>query len=126
MNNLLNLCIVAAVFCITACTDPTAIGGDIINGTQLPISFRDDLPFRIVTEPAEVNTLTIGISLSELGVPLGCIESPFTGTRNARIGMQIVERFDQLDLSTSVVDSIVLILPLLTTYQVGDTLYSLR
>ncbi len=120
MNNLLYLCIVALLVCVSACTEPTPIGGDIVDGTQLPIAFRDDSPFVLITEPDTVTTLTTSISLTEVGVPVGCISSPFSGTRNARVGMQIVERSDQLDLSNSVVDSIVLILPLVTSAQVGD------
>ncbi len=121
MNNFFNLCIVTVVLCITACTDSTPIGGDIIDGTQLPISYREDISFSIATDTAISTELTTGIAISEIGVPVGCVSSPYTGSRNARIGMQILERADELDLTTAVVDSIILILPLQPDYQVGDT-----
>jgi len=116
----LHFCLCIAVILITACTDPTVIGGELINGT-LPISYRDDLTIEMTTLLAENNSLSTGIQVTEEGVAVGCMTSAYTGELSSRIGMQIVERDIQLDLTNATVDSVVLSLPLDTVFQLGDT-----
>lgn len=122
MNKFLFFSFFAALALLASCTDPTAIGGDLLDGSQLPISYRDDIPVRLTTALAENNSLSTGIQDTEQGVAVGCINSAYTGDLNSRVGMEIVERQDFLDLSSSTVDSIVLILPMATPFQIGDTL----
>jgi len=121
MNKILSLFILAATFMVAACTDPTVIGGDLLEGNQLPVNYRDDISVKLTTQRAENNSLSTGVQDTEEGVAFGCIKSPYTGDLNSRIGMQIVERGSPLDLSLATVDSIVLVLPMDPIFQLGDT-----
>ncbi|MFK8057842.1 MAG: DUF4270 family protein [Saprospiraceae bacterium] len=121
MNKIILFSFLAIASFLAACTDATVIGGELVEGSQLPINYQDDTPIKLFTLPAKNTELTNGIQDAESGLPLGCIKSAYTGDLNSRVGMQIVERDSLLDLTTATIDSIVLILPLDTFLQIGDT-----
>lgn len=122
MNKFLSLFSLAVALVVASCTDPTIIGGDLLEENQLPLTYSDDFPVTLTTLRAVNSSLTTDIQESEEGVAFGCMKSPYTGDLQSRVGMQIVERNTiPLDLSLATVDSIVLILPMDPVFQLGDT-----
>ena len=104
-----------------ACTDTTVVGGDLLDGTQLPLLFTDSLEVELITRRSDT-TQTSALQTRGQGVAIGCMEDPFTGKTSSRFGFQIVEKDRKLNPdSLTQVDSIVLVLPILPAYQIGDT-----
>jgi len=121
MNKIITFLLFFAVVGQYACTDPTVIGGGLVDSSQLAISYRDDISIEMRTIEAVNNSISTRIQDTEGIVPIGCIRSAYTGDLNARVGLQVVEREEQVDLSSATIDSIVLVLPLDTSFQIGDT-----
>lgn len=105
-----------------ACTDPTTIGGELVEGGVLPVEFDARFPVGIATVRADTSIAAISSSTTgNLG--LGCLDDPLLGTSRAEFGFQVVPRDSVLpDPSSIRFDSLVLELPLDPGLQLGDTL----
>ncbi len=108
-----------------ACTDPTVIGGELVDGTQLPLNYTDSLPITLTTRAADSSRVNFATITTVGFAPVGCLLSPNTGTTSARLGIELVERGTRrLETLGNVIDSAVLVLPLASARQIGDTLAS--
>ncbi len=109
-----------AALALVSCTDATVIGGELVDGTQLPVTITDTvaLEFRSVS----TKQFLASRFLNDASVPVGCLETDATGRLNSRLGIELVESVNpRLSLDAITIDSIVLILPVLPAVQVGDT-----
>lgn len=116
---LLGCALVGAAALLARCTDPTVIGGELLEGNQLPVAFTDTLPVRFSTElldPSQASTFDV----TAAPFPVGCIDDPLLGTLRASVGLQLLERDSGLTLLGTVVDSIVLVLPVDTAARLGE------
>lgn len=118
------LCAAAALIALAAglvrCTDSTTIGGDLLDGNQLPVLVTDSVPVRLTTERARASFAT-EISLAQLSVPVGCYDDPLLGATRATVGFELVERTRAVVPFSVTFDSVVLVLPL-STAAFADTL----
>ena len=112
----------AVALCCAACTDTTVIGADLVDGGQLPVSYTDSLDVTLTTRVADSNLVNFLTLATVQFAPVGCIESAATGTTNARLGLELIERSGRRLPTTGVaIDSLVLVLPLVPLRQIGDT-----
>ena len=118
-----NLFLLAAVALgLAHCTDPTEIGGDLLEPTLLPVVFTDSLPVELTTVRADT-TLTAALNTPAGFVPVGCLDDPTFGLSSVTVGFELIQRDSVLeDLSSITFDSAVLVLPFDTAAQIGDTL----
>ncbi len=102
------------------CTDPTVIGGDLLDSNQLPIAFTDTLPISLSTTqstPSQITSFSVGAG----AFAVGCIDDPVFGNTTAKVGFELIERDSTLNLFGATIDSVVLVLPLHPARQLGDT-----
>ena len=106
---------------LAACTDPTAIGGALVDGTQLPLVYTDTIPLELTTELPIAGYVGFSQLSSAEFAPVGCFTSAATGTTNARLGLELIERSGRsFPAAAATIDSVVLVLPLQPGAQAGD------
>lgn len=111
-----------------ACTDPTVIGGDLLDEEDLPITFTDTVDLAFATQRLEPSPSggiqALGTAPGAAAVSFGCLDDPAVGTTRAAIGFELIvaDPRDSLDgLLQLAPDSAVLSVPLAPAFQVGDT-----
>jgi len=112
---------------LVRCTDPTVIGGELLDGNQLPVVFSDSLPVQLTTQLGDTSQVA-SFQVSAGSFAVGCLQDPLLGTSRASVGFELLERDSSIQLDGLTIDSVVLVLPLDTSAQVGDptALVSLR
>lgn len=121
MNRFLfTLASIVVLIGITRCTDSTIIGGDLLNGNQLPVEFTDTLSIELAAFPGDVSTIS-SFNLASGAFAVGCIDDPKFGNTRATIGFQLLERDSSLLTLGITIDSVILVLPLDPASQLGDT-----
>ena len=119
---------VASLSPLAGCTDPTVIGGGLLGAEGLPLTFTDTLPVGFATVPLDTASAGdiqfAGNGNAGAAASFGCLDDPAFGTTTSRVGFELVvveDRDSLVGLLTRSVDSAVLVIPLATAYQVGDT-----
>lgn len=124
-------------FGLFTCSDPTAIGTDLLEQDLVEVSFTDTIPItsktvrsdRIATfdQPIQLNFFTIE-TFNQLSTYLfGNFDDPVFGQTEASIYIQPEKAsVEGPDFSNSTLDSIVLVLPFANTAFYGDSSQSLE
>lgn len=111
--------------CLTACTNTTSIGGDLLEGDLQNVQFSDDFIIRTSTLPSDsVRTFSTLLSAQLPEYLLGAYNDPIFGEVSSSIFAQFslngaAPDFHSEDAAT-VLDSVILVLPYRTTADYGD------
>ncbi len=103
---------------LARCTDPTVIGGDLLEDSELRVTYNDTLPldFSVVAgDPA------IASARFSRVLPLGCYVDSTYGEIRTTIGAELVEFDSVRQVLGNAIDSVLLVLPFDASRQVGDT-----
>ena len=110
----------ATVALLIRCTDPTVIGGELLDGNQLPVQFTDTFAVEFNAELSDTSQV-VNFSVASGSFAVGCLDDPLLGTVRASVGFELLERDSSLSILGVTIDSAVLVLPLDISSQVGDT-----
>lgn len=111
------------IILIPACTDPTEIGADLLDGDKAEIGFTDTLTLKATTVQSDsvltyfpINTFTDALRT----YPVGELADPIFGTSRAELFAQLTLTQFNPDFENVSIDSIVLALPMDSTNAYGN------
>lgn len=113
-----------ALFFTSACTDPTSVGADLLEGDEAEVGFTDTLSVQATTLKADTVLTYFPVQNAAQAYTsylVGNMQDPIFGTSTAQIYAQLAPRNSTPDFDASArLDSIVLVLPYDTLGTYGD------
>ncbi len=114
-------CLLLASIFINACTDPTAIGADLLEGDRTRLEFFDTISIAAFVEEAPASATHSRFNAFDAYL-LGDMEDPIFGRSKAELFFQVLPRFaDPLIGEDLIIDSVILNLPLAASAYYGNT-----
>lgn len=114
-------CLLLASIFINACTDPSAIGADLLEGDRARLEFFDTISIAAFVEEAPASATHSRFNAFDAYL-FGDMEDPIFGRSTAELFFQVLPRFaDPLIGDDLIIDSVILNLPFAPNAYYGNT-----